>query len=79
MSEWEATLDALEEWVRRTVAELSDTGRVTPPAPPALPAVPVPDALRLRAQLVVGAMREAEGDLLRRRAQLRREQAYGAA
>jgi hypothetical protein len=79
MNEWEDALDALEEWVRRTATELA---RPTPSAPGAAPLLPpgqVPGALALRAQLLASAMRNAETDLLRRREQLRREQAYGAA
>jgi len=78
VTEWTAALDALEEWVRRTAAALAGTDPEVPPAPPALPAAAVPDDQRLRAQVIVTAMREAESNLLRRREQLRREQAYGA-
>jgi hypothetical protein len=79
MSEWEDALDALEEWVRRTATELVRPAPAPPGAAPVLPAGPVPRSLALRAQLLASAMSNAETDLLRRREQLRCEQAYGAA
>jgi hypothetical protein len=74
---WEPALDALEEWVRRTAEGVL---LHEPPAPaPALPAESVPVDLQLRAQLVIARMQELQAEVLRRREQVAREQAYGAA
>lgn len=79
MDPWGDALDALEEWVRRTAATLLSTDPGTPGQAPALPGVPVPDGLRLRAQLLLSSLQNVEGDVLRRREHLQREHAYGAA
>jgi hypothetical protein len=74
---WAPALDALEEWVRRTAEGVL---LHEPPAPaPALPAESVPVDLQLRAQLVIARMQELQAEVLRRREQVAREQAYGAA
>ena len=44
---WDEALDALEEWLRRTAAELAGDGPEAPAV--ALPTTPVPEGLRLRA------------------------------
>lgn len=79
MTEWVAALDALEEWVRRTVEDLVGSDPQRPPAPPVLPEGLVPEELRLRSQVLVSTIREAETVIMKRREQLRREEAYGAA
>jgi hypothetical protein len=77
MDPWGPALDALEAWVRRTADGLTTT--TEPPPPPALPAYGVPEPLRLRARFLLAAMHDLEAEVLRRREQLTREQAYGAA
>ena len=77
MSAWRPALDALEEWLRRTTDEVAGFGVPTPA--PAMPDEPVPPGLQLRARLLMIAMRDLEADLAKRREQLARKQAYGAA
>lgn len=74
---WEPALDALEAWVRRTAEGV--TLHEPPPPAPALPTESLPVDLQLRAQLVVARMQELQAEVLRRRDQVAREQAYGAA
>jgi hypothetical protein len=50
-----------------------------PPPAPVLPAESMPVDLQLRAQLVMARMQELQAEVLRRREQVAREQAYGAA
>jgi hypothetical protein len=76
---WGVCLDAFEEWVRRAQTGLSSRDLLLPDAPPALPDGPVPAAHLLRAQAALHALRSTERAVLDRRAQLAREQAYGAA
>lgn len=79
MNDWENALDALEEWVRQTVEGLVGPDPQRPPTPPALPPGLVPEQLRLRSQLLVGSIRDAERVIGTRREQLQRQEAYGAA
>lgn len=79
MNDWENALDALEEWVRQTVEDLVGAQPNRPPAPPPLPPGLVPEQLRLRSQVLVSTIHEAETAIMKRREQLRREEAYGAA
>lgn len=74
---WESALDALEAWVRRTAEGVLATE--PPPPAPALPAEPMPVDLQLRARLLMTAMQDLQVEVLHRREQLAREQAYGAA
>jgi len=74
---WEPALDALEAWVRRTAEGV--LLHEPPPPAPALPAESMPVDLQLRAQLVMARMQELQAEVLRRREQVAREQAYGAA
>ena len=74
---WEPALDALEAWVRRTAEGVSR--HEPPPAAPVLPTEALPVDLQLRAQLLMTRMQELQAEVLRRREQLGREQAYGAA
>jgi hypothetical protein len=76
-SGWEPALDALEAWVRRTAEGV--TLHEPPPPAPALPTESLPVDLQLRAQLVVARMQELQVEVARRREQLTRQQAYGAA
>jgi hypothetical protein len=75
--DWGPALDALEAWVRRTAEGV--VLHEPPPPAPVLPTESVPVDLQLRAQLVVARMQELQAEVLRRREQLTREQAYGAA
>ena len=77
MSDWRDALDALEAWVRRTADGLRD--HEAPPPAPALPSGSVPEGLHLRARLLFAAMQDLEVEVARRREQLARERAYGAA
>jgi hypothetical protein len=79
MTEWEPALNALEEWVRRTLDALATRDLELPPPPPALPTTPVPTELRLRAQVLLDRLHSTETEGLRRRTQLTQSQAYGAA
>jgi hypothetical protein len=79
VSDWSAALDALEEWVRRAGSDPSRTELTALEPAPGLPVEPLPGHLRLRAQALAEAMTYVEQSLLRRREQLSREQAYGAA
>jgi hypothetical protein len=74
---WEPALDALEAWVRRTAEGV--LLHEPPPDAPALPGDALPVDLQLRAQLLVARMQELQAEVLRRREQLTRERAYGAA
>lgn len=74
---WEPALDALEAWVRRTAEGLLATE--PPPPAPSLPAETMPVDLQLRARLLMAAMQDLQVEVLHRREQLAREQAYGAA
>lgn len=74
---WEPALDALEAWVRRT-AEGVLLQEPPSPAPP-LPAETMPVDLQLRARVLMATMQDLQAEVLRRREQLSREQAYGAA
>lgn len=74
---WEPALDALEAWVRRTAEGV--LLHEPPPPAPVLPTESMPVDLQLRARLVVAAMHDLQTEVLRRREQLAREQAYGAA
>lgn len=76
---WGVCLDAFEEWVRRAQAGLSSRDLQLPETPPALPDGTVPAEQLLRAQAALQALRSTERAILDRRAQLVREQAYGAA
>lgn len=72
-TDWPAALDALEEWGRRTRAARAEDA---PADPPALPTGRVPAELRVRALALLDGLQAAEAELLRRREQLSREQAY---
>jgi hypothetical protein len=76
-SAWTNALDALEAWVRRTAEDVARAE--LPTTPPAMPGPVVPPDLQLRARLLVAAMHDLEVEVLRRREQLTRERAYGAA
>jgi hypothetical protein len=76
---WDDALDALEEWLRRSAAALREaTPGALDPAP-ALPTTAVPATALLRAQLLLGHLGEVVAETARRREQLTRQQAYGAA
>lgn len=74
---WPATLDCLEEWVRRMSSGL----RVLelPEAPPALPEIAVPGAHQVRARALLERLAQTQDEGQRRREKLVREAAYGGA
>jgi hypothetical protein len=76
---WTTTLDALEEWVRRTAAGFATRDLDLPADPPAVPSGPVPPALRVRALALLAQLHATQTAGLLRRDQVVREQAYGAA
>jgi hypothetical protein len=76
MTEWAASLDALEEWLRRTAEGLRSRDLALPSAPGALPPGPVPPAFQVRAQAVLAQLAAVEAAGLARRERLVRERAY---
>lgn len=74
--EWSAWLDGLQAWARRTTVAVSEQGLALPDEPRGGPTGPVPEALRLRAGLVLAELAAVEQLLARRRARLTREHAY---
>ena len=71
---WDEALDALEEWLRRTAAELAGDGPEAPAV--ALPTTPVPEGLRLRATALLQRMGDLEVEAMQRRTSLERARAY---
>lgn len=77
LAQWTAALDALEEWVRRMSSGLKAVD--LPDEPPALPECPVPAGQQVRARALLERLQAAQSAALKRREQLAREAAYGAA
>ncbi len=76
---WNDALDALEEWVRRSVVALSAREPVQLSAAPCLPGGPAPVEVQVRAQALLAQLMSAQRTALVRREQLNREMSYATA
>ena len=73
-SPWAPALDALEEWLRRATEQSNAAAPPSPEVP--LPETPVPDELRLRAQVVLQQLDALHVRTAAHRARLHRAYTY---